>query len=234
MDAEHQRYYDEHFTQVNSSGITGFGTRFLHRRLERGIPTHRHLPTVLELGTAHGEHVQYVRHGFDRYLLTDLVDRELNLARLAASMPPGSGLRQLEFQVQDATRLDLPDGTIDRVLHTCLLHHIRDLASVFAEVRRVLRPGGVYTAYLPCDPGLFYRAVQRVTAGRAIRRALRDGNYAMTPHLLRALEHPNHYAGIRPLLLEAFHDDEVAVRDFPIPGASWNLNLFSVITVIRR
>lgn len=230
---EQARYYQEHFSSVNYSGSAGFATRLIHRALERGLTGESHLSTVLELGAAHGDHVAYVRHGFDRYLVTDLVDRDLNLARLAESVPAGGGRRELEFQVQDATRLELPEASIDRVLHTCLLHHVRDLDSVFAEIRRVLRPGGLYTAYIPCDPGLIYRAAQRVTAGRAIHRALRKGGYSLTPGLLRALEHPNHYQAVWNILQHAFRADRIVARHFPFPGPIWSLNFFSVVTIVR-
>lgn len=230
--AEQAHYYKNYFSSVNYSGSAGYATRMIHRSLERGLSSERHLSTVLELGSAHGEHIAYVRHSFDRYLVTDLVDRDLDLARLAESVPAGGGRRELEFQVQDATRLDVPEASIDRVLHTCLLHHVRDLDSVFAEIRRVLRPGGLYTAYIPCDPGLVYRAAQRVTAGRAIRRTLRDG-YSLTPGLLRALEHPNHYQAVWNLLKHAFGSDKIISRHLPLPRPLWNINFFSVITIIR-
>jgi phosphatidylethanolamine/phosphatidyl-N-methylethanolamine N-methyltransferase len=230
---EQARYYEDHFSSVNYLGSAGFATRMIHRSLERGLSSERHLSTVLELGSAHGEHVAYVRHSFDRYLVTDLVDRDLDLARLAESLPEGGGRRELEFHVQDATRLEVPAASIDRVLHTCLLHHVRDLDSVFAEIRRVLRSGGLYTAYIPCDPGLVYRAAQRVTAGRAIRRVLRRGGYSLTPGLLRAMEHPNHYASVWNVLRHSFRADRIITRHFPFPGALWNLNFFSVVNIVR-
>lgn len=229
--SEQDRYYAEAFESVNYEGAAGFATRLIHRRLEAVVPRHQHFATVLELGAAHGEHIAYVQHGFDRYIMTDLIDRGIDPSRHAP--PEGTGLRRVELGIQDATRLEVPDASIDRVLHTCLLHHVSTVPAMFAEIRRVLRPGGLYTAYLPCDPGILYRAAQRVTTGRRIRRALRDGAYTMTPAYLRALEHPNHYAAIRGALMHAFRSDQIVAKHFPFPAPLWNLNFFSVVAVVR-
>jgi len=43
----------------------------------------------------------------------------------------------------DAERLELPDESFDLVFGHAVLHHIPDLRRAFAEVHRVLRPGGV-------------------------------------------------------------------------------------------
>lgn len=45
-------------------------------------------------------------------------------------------------QVADAERLPFEDGSFDLVLGHAVLHHIPDLGRAFAELERVLRPGG--------------------------------------------------------------------------------------------
>ncbi|MCO1338910.1 methyltransferase type 11 [Kocuria polaris] len=49
----------------------------------------------------------------------------------------------LEFQVGDAAATGREDGEFDVVLQRALIHHVPDLDAVFAEARRILRPGGV-------------------------------------------------------------------------------------------
>lgn len=47
--------------------------------------------------------------------------------------------------VGDATQgIPLPDSSVDAVVTFAVLHHIEDHRSVFKEIARVLRPGGVY------------------------------------------------------------------------------------------
>jgi ubiquinone/menaquinone biosynthesis C-methylase UbiE len=53
----------------------------------------------------------------------------------------------VHFQVGNALHLPIPDGGVDAA---CLLHvgmNIEDKVQLFAEVRRVLRPGGWFAIY---------------------------------------------------------------------------------------
>ena len=50
---------------------------------------------------------------------------------------------EVETAVCAAEDLPFEDGSFDLVLGHAILHHIPDLARAFAEMRRVLRPGGV-------------------------------------------------------------------------------------------
>jgi MPBQ/MSBQ methyltransferase len=53
----------------------------------------------------------------------------------------------VDFQAGNGLALPIPDGGVDAV---CLLHvgmNIKDKARLFAEVRRVVRPGGWFAVY---------------------------------------------------------------------------------------
>lgn len=43
-----------------------------------------------------------------------------------------------------AEELPLPDGSMDRVFSSLMLHHLHDKDALLAEVRRVLRPNGLF------------------------------------------------------------------------------------------
>ncbi|MET9225989.1 methyltransferase domain-containing protein [Lentzea sp. NPDC003310] len=58
----------------------------------------------------------------------------------AADMRAASGLPML---AGDAAAIPLPDGSADVVWLSTVIHHVRDLGAAGAELRRVLRPGGV-------------------------------------------------------------------------------------------
>ncbi len=53
------------------------------------------------------------------------------------------------LHVASAAALPLEDGAVDFVLSNSVLEHIEDLRPVFAEVRRVLRPGGSFILTVP-------------------------------------------------------------------------------------
>ncbi len=51
------------------------------------------------------------------------------------------------FQVADAMSLPFDDGAFDIVVSALVLHFIPDRAKAIAEMKRVLRPGGIVAAY---------------------------------------------------------------------------------------
>lgn len=70
---------------------------------------------------------------------------------------------RLEFRVGDATKLDVPDATVDWVWCGDVLHHIQDTGGALAELARVVRPGGrivvkesqlLHGVFLPGHPAL--------------------------------------------------------------------------------
>lgn len=56
-------------------------------------------------------------------------------------------LGRVRFELADAAALPLPDASVDAVISTLSLHHWAYPAAVFAEIGRVLRPGGVALIY---------------------------------------------------------------------------------------
>ncbi|MFI6102161.1 class I SAM-dependent methyltransferase [Lentzea sp. NPDC051213] len=58
----------------------------------------------------------------------------------SSSMREASGLPML---AGDAGSIPLPDASVDVVWMSTVIHHVPDLAAAGAELRRVLRPGGV-------------------------------------------------------------------------------------------
>jgi SAM-dependent methyltransferase len=54
---------------------------------------------------------------------------------------------RVRFVLADAAALSLADATFDVAVSTLSLHHWADPAAVFAEIARVLRPGGIALVY---------------------------------------------------------------------------------------
>lgn len=50
------------------------------------------------------------------------------------------------FELADVQSLQFPDASFDAVIANHMLYHVPDRAKAFAEIRRVLRPGGRFTA----------------------------------------------------------------------------------------
>jgi len=205
--------------------------KLVHRMLESPFPQAAYFPRCLEIGAAHGDHIRYVRHAFDEFIISDLENHDLNLDALRNSCPALGGNRILSQAVADATSLPWAANTFDRVVHTCVLHHLSDPEQALREIRRVVRPGGVASIYIPCDPGLLYSMTQRMTTGRQISRILKEGGYSISSDYFRAIEHPNHFSALRALVKEVFRDDEIRTRNFPLFIDSANFNYFAIFQV---
>jgi len=127
---------------------------FCASSLWRGFTRRRLLPWVLgDAGL--GEHVLEVGAGFGAATeelqrrtprLTSLEYAADSVTRLAARRRGAtSGVVR-----GDAAALPFPDGKFSAVVAILVLHHLRSLAAqdrAFAEIHRVLRPGGVFLAF---------------------------------------------------------------------------------------
>jgi SAM-dependent methyltransferase len=66
------------------------------------------------------------------------------------------------FVQGDATRLPLRSAAFDTVVMFGGIHHVNDRQALFAEVARVLRPGGLFLWREPADDYLLWRAIRAV------------------------------------------------------------------------
>jgi SAM-dependent methyltransferase len=69
----------------------------------------------------------------------DMTDEMLELARGNARE---AGATNVEFMKGDIEAIPLPDASVDVIISNCVINLSVDKPAVFAEMRRVLRPGG--------------------------------------------------------------------------------------------
>lgn len=209
------RDYEDVYNLICVSARKGPIMDLMHNLLEKG---HRnsHFTNVLEVGAHKGEHLPYVRHSFASYTLSDI-----------QLMPP-EDVKQLpygvEFVVANVECLPFENSTFDRVLSTCVLHHISNLEDAIDELIRVCKPGGVISILLPTDPGLTYRGIKFLGSGI---KAKRLGLFKQV-RLFHAREHRNNYHSIAVILREKFEFHAFHVKFWPFRVPSWNLNALTV------
>lgn len=75
----------------------------------------------------------------EKYRAVDMTEEMLAKARKTAAE---FGLEQVEFREGLAESLPVPDGWADVVISNGVINLCPDKAAVFAEIGRVLRPGG--------------------------------------------------------------------------------------------
>jgi SAM-dependent methyltransferase len=134
------------------------------------------LDAAWDAATGSGQAAWGLAHHFDRVIATDVSARQLRFARPHP---------RIDYRVARAEASGLADESVDLVVAAAAIHWF-DLDRFYAEVRRVLRPGGVLAAWTyhvaHVDPPLdrvlwpFYRDV----VGRHFARGARlvDARYA--------------------------------------------------------
>jgi ubiquinone/menaquinone biosynthesis C-methylase UbiE len=80
----------------------------------------------------------------------ELVSRRRTLVGIDLDLPGLMKNRVLDGRVfADAGALPFPDGTFDLVTANMVVEHLTDPLNQFAEIRRVLRPGGLFVFHTP-------------------------------------------------------------------------------------
>lgn len=101
------------------------------------------------------------------------------LRRDAATLWPSARASELTIEPLEGplegTALPFADASLDIVLSSCALHWVNDVPGVFVEVKRVLRPDGVFVFAL-----LGGETLQELRCVEPMWAAL--GNYSFAPN----------------------------------------------------
>lgn len=194
--------------------LSAYFMRRGHELLEKPFDASRSFGKVVEVGAGAGEHLQYVRHQFAEYLMTDWNEARLERARRAL---PCEQQSKVSVAREDATRLSLPDGCADRLIAAHILEHLYRPHEVLREWNRVLRRGGVMSILLPCDPGLVWRLGRMLGPRANAERAGIDYDYWM------AREHVNPINNLVVFIRYYFRDRVEAWYPARLPASDLNL-----------
>lgn len=196
----------------------GIVEAFNHSYPIRHLPELAHFKT-LELGAGIGGHIPF----------EDLSRQEYHAIELRQNMAEEIERRfpAVHTGVGDCQRrLPYEDVAFDRVVVIHVLEHLPDLPAALDEVRRVLKPGGIFSAVLPCDPGIAYEIARKISAERIFRR-----RYKLPYRWLIRREHINSPQEILFALRERFEEFDRAY--FPLGLPVVNLNLCIGVTLRR-
>ena len=178
-----QQYIDNYDSNNGRKTLAGKFMQQGHVVLEKILPPDFQAKDILEVGAGTGHHIGFVKPGYDRYVMTDGHDLMLEIARKNHAEALDTG--KFIIEKQDATALSYADNSFDRLIATHVLEHIPDPVKTLAEWNRVVKPGGIISILLPCDPGILWRF------GRTLgprRTAIAQG---MPYDYMQATEHVN-------------------------------------------
>jgi len=218
-------YHINDYAMVCNTGIVGFVSKLVHLTLEtagfvvsyNSLRRRNDLLEVLEVGAGGGQHARYTKHLFNNFTQCDI--RPENIPNVADDLRI-----KKEFKSVDAQILSYADNSYDRLIATCLLAHLSNPEKALEEWKRVVRPGGVISIFVPCEPGILLRISQMITTRRKQKRL------GLNNRLLHYREHINHYPGMMTFIREIYGLD-VRVTNYPFPFLGWNLNLWSIVQV---
>lgn len=120
--------------------VLSFGTDIGWRRRAIALLGTRPGDRVLDLGSGTGDLAFAVARAGGRVVAADLSLGMLSvLRRRAGALAAGASVGPVAASVH---ALPLPDASLDRIVSGFTVRNVGDLAGAFAELRRVLRPGG--------------------------------------------------------------------------------------------
>lgn len=212
LDAEQTRISNDFMRHWHEVLPAKYGSieRFNHGYPLRILPEAASFKT-LEIGAGIGAHLAFEDLSRQDYHCIEL---RQNMADAINERFPG-----VTAVVGDCQK-DLPygDATFDRVVVVHVLEHLPDLPGCLDEVKRVLKPGGIFSVVLPCDPGLAYEVARKISAERIFKK-----RYGLPYGWLIRREHINSPQEILALLDERFEETDRTYWPLRLPIVNANL-----------
>jgi len=212
------QFYEKEYEKIFNSGTLGLMSDFMHRFIEKPFRNSDYFDKVLEVGAGHGQHYKFVRHGYDKYLESDL-----RLLDSVKETEKNSRRMKVQLDAQDLS--SVKEISIDRLIATCILVHLPDPEKALQQWKRVMKPGGVISVYVPNEPGILLRLFRNLTT---IPKSRKHGFDHKSIHYR---EHRNMWIFCDLLIQEIFQDAIIERRSFPFKFLPWNLRLFDVYQI---
>lgn len=206
--SELERWYATEYENVYHSRGMDFLYRFVYRFMER--PNRQSKKArVLELGAGNGNYRRLAKPDYLEYF-------ELDLRAWPDEMV--SAVQKVEG---DACNLEqFPDNSFDRALATCVLVHLEKPKEALEEWRRVVKPGGSITIYVPPEAGLAITLLRKFLVWPPIARL------GFRPRVLASLDHRYSYFFMDALIHEVFRRHTVRRRTFPFRALEYHFAFF--------
>ena len=184
--------------------------RFNHGYPLRVMPGQDKIRT-LELGAGLGGHLAFEQLDKQDYHCVELRPAMADHIRRTypqVTVLTGDIQQQLPYEAQ----------SFDRILAIHVLEHLPDLPATLAEVARLLKPDGVFSIVVPCDPGLAYAFARKISAERLFRK-----HYKLPYGWLIRREHINSPAEIVSVLNQHFNCIDRSFFPLLVPVVHLNL-----------
>ena len=210
--SDYETRWLENYDAANyGTSLSGRVLASTHRIIENDPKLAARYDSVLEVGVGTMAHFPTVRHDFSRYVASDHDPKVIRFLE-EREWDPRIEVRQLS-----GDQLPFDDCSFDRLIATHVLEHVRDPVSALEEWVRVVRPGGVISLILPCDPGFAWRFGRMLGPRKKATEAGLPYDYYM------AVEHVNAIFGLRSIIQYHFPDRKERWWPLAVPVPDINL-----------
>jgi ubiquinone/menaquinone biosynthesis C-methylase UbiE len=211
-------FYQQYYEKIFNNGLISRFSNFMHYFIERPRKN-KYFEEILEVGSGHGQHFNFVKSKYHRYTELDL--------RVLENSTVGSRNR-VSLQGDAQNLINIRSNSIDRLIATCLIAHLPDPDKAVSEWRRVVKAGGVLDIYVPCEPGMMLRIF------RAFTTVPKSEKLGLDHKSMHYREHRNSWILCNIVISECFSDDKVKIEKFPFGLPSWNFRLFDIYRIVVK
>ncbi|KAM5567234.1 hypothetical protein ABKV19_015373 [Rosa sericea] len=168
-------WYEEFYASVLNTGMQSYEDEIAGYKSELFAKLKGKAEQVLEIGIGTGPNLRY--YGADDGVRVFGVDPNKKMERYAqaAAVAAGLPLSNFEFIQAVGEAIPLDDASVDAVVGTLVLCSVKDVNKTLKEIKRVLRPGGLYlfVEHVAAKDGTTLRFIQSVLD--PLQQTLADG-----------------------------------------------------------
>jgi SAM-dependent methyltransferase len=168
---------------------------------------------TLEVGAGRGAHLAYEDLCKQEYTVIEL--RAELACEIQKSYP---GVHVIVGDIQQ--RIEADDASFDRILAIHVIEHLPNLPAALKEIKRLLKPDGVFGAVIPCEGGAAYTLARNISARRIF-----EGRYGCSYDWFIESEHVNNVWELRECLEWHFPRIKVSYWPLLVPSVQANLVL---------
>ncbi|MFH2036007.1 MAG: class I SAM-dependent methyltransferase [Candidatus Zixiibacteriota bacterium] len=103
---------------------------------------------ILDIGTGWGASAQFLVESFQSFSgLTGIDLSKDNIAKAYETFANSQDKEKIKFKQMDACNIEFNDSSFDTVSISNTFHHLNNIPTVLSEMKRVLKPGGLFIFY---------------------------------------------------------------------------------------
>lgn len=168
-------WYEELYASILNTAMKSYEAEIAGYKTELFAELKGKAEQVLEIGIGTGPNLRY--YAADSGVRVFGVDPIMKMEKYAraAAVAAGLPLSNFEFIHAVGEAIPLEDASVDAVVGTLVLCSVKDVDNTLKEIKRVLRPGGLYlfVEHVAAKDGTILRFIQSVL--NPLQQILADG-----------------------------------------------------------